>query len=407
MVSVVNDLKDLFTPTIIDDFIQSGEIPSDVRSKAMAIVSRIEGKDYQAPDKNVLKQAFNKGLRALSQEYSGRDNVMITMEHCVHKLLTEETKAILFPQGSDIQYQHTVDGDVAEITTETPTGPHFKVMGSSHIPFGQSNTMEQRISAIKEMVASMAVNKDAGKLSCEEFSSKIGRLRCFLMHWFGLGGSQNHIRGDFNVARRYAIGKHLCNPHFGRAGTQMTANRIGDGIQQPEVIFLRCFLGKDMFNALLTCCGTPTSRDKPSPLDDPSQGEVWERARGQEYRRNNAEQIREYHRNNAEQINARRQQRRQSISQQKTQAAAESILKNAKAALQRYVDCKRKNALQCVTNADMKALLSYIVPLRPADEHDKPTKYKNAIQMRNRLGLPPTGGLRCQEDCLSKYFTNE
>ncbi len=291
MVSVVNDLKDLFTPTIIDDFIQSGEIPSDVRSKAMAIVSRIEGKDYQAPDKNVLKQAFNKGLRALSQEYSGRDNVMITMEHCVHKLLTEETKAILFPQGSDIQYQHTVDGDVAEITTETPTGPHFKVMGSNQIPFGQSNTMEQRISAIKEMVASMAVNKDAGKLSCEEFSSKIGRLRCFLMHWFGLGGSQNHIRGDFNVARRYAIGKHLCNPHFGRAGTQMTANRIGDGIQQPEVIFLRCFLGKDMFNALLTCCGTPTSRDKPSPLDDPSQGEVWGREQKQQDYQDNRDTI--------------------------------------------------------------------------------------------------------------------
>ncbi len=43
-IKVVNDLKDLFTPTIINEFIQSGAFPSDVRSKAMAIVSRIAGR---------------------------------------------------------------------------------------------------------------------------------------------------------------------------------------------------------------------------------------------------------------------------------------------------------------------------------------------------------------------------
>lgn len=133
----------------------------------------LEGKDYQAPDKNGSKEAFNKGLCALSREYSGRDNLMITIEHCVHELSTLQES----------------------------------------------------------------------------------------------------------------------NPHFGRAGTKITANRIGNGIQQPEVIFLRCFLGKDMFNALLTCCGTPTSRDKPSPLDDPSQGEVWGREQKQQDYQDNRDTI--------------------------------------------------------------------------------------------------------------------
>jgi hypothetical protein len=88
------------------------------------------------------------------------------------------------------------------------------------------------------------------------------------------------------------------------------------------------------------------------------------------------------------------------------QAAAESILKNAKAALKRYMDYKQKCTLQYLTNADMKALLAYIVPLLPVDEQDKPSKYNSATKMRERLGLPLTGGLLCQEDCLSKYFKN-
>ena len=89
------------------------------------------------------------------------------------------------------------------------------------------------------------------------------------------------------------------------------------------------------------------------------------------------------------------------------QAAAESILKNAKAALKRYMDYKQKCTLQYVNKSDMKALLAYIVPLDPADEQDKPSKYHNsATKMRERLGLPLTGGLLCQEDCLSKYFKN-
>jgi hypothetical protein len=71
------------------------------------------------------------------------------------------------------------------------------------------------------------------------------------------------------------------------------------------------------------------------------------------------------------------------------------------------MDYKQKCTLQYVNKSDMKALLAYIVPLDPADEQDKPSKYHNsATKMRERLGLPLTGGLLCQEDCLSKYFKN-
>eukprot|EP00985_Skeletonema_marinoi_P006253 scaffold2710_cov168-Skeletonema_marinoi.AAC.4 len=123
LVQVVNELKDLFTPSIINEFIQSGQIPLDIRSRAKAIVSRIKGNDYQVPDEKVLNAAYNRGLRALNKEHSGRQNVMITLEHTVYESLSEETRAILFPEDSDFQYQYTVDGVKAEFTIETPNGP--------------------------------------------------------------------------------------------------------------------------------------------------------------------------------------------------------------------------------------------------------------------------------------------
>eukprot|EP00985_Skeletonema_marinoi_P029331 scaffold27595_cov66-Skeletonema_marinoi.AAC.1 len=78
----------------------------------------------------------------------------------------------------------------------------------------------------------------------------------------------------------------------------MTANRIGDGITQQAVIFLRTFLKQDRFNALLTCCGKPTSRDNLSPLDDPSQREKWDQEWQRKYREDNRERINERQREN-------------------------------------------------------------------------------------------------------------
>eukprot|EP00984_Skeletonema_dohrnii_P009735 scaffold3750_cov111-Skeletonema_dohrnii-CCMP3373.AAC.4 len=465
LVQVVNELKALFTPSIMNEFTQSGQIPLDIRSRAKAIVSRIKGNDYQEPDEIVLNAAYNRGLRALNKEHSGRQNVMITLEHTVYKSLSEETRAILFPEDSDFQYQYTVDGVKAEFTIETPNGPHYTVMAPSHVVFGENKSDADRIMAIKRTVASMAVNNDAGKLSGADFESKIGIFRCFLMQWFGFGGSQDKKLGDFNAARKYAIGKNLCNPHFGRAGTQMTANRVGKDVKQPDVIFLRTFLGENLFDAMLTCCGKPSSRANPSPLDDPLQREKWRqeymaeyhkkyyqdnredlhaykrqyyhdnRARINEQRRENRqrrenqyyqdnlarmreqrrenyqdnrarmrEQKRVYHRDNRDRINQRAQQRRETNKEKKARAKAELILKKAEAALTRYMKLKETETLQCLTSDDMKSLLAYIVPLCPVDEHDKPTKYTRTDKMRERLGLPPKGGLHREEDCLSIHF---
>eukprot|EP00985_Skeletonema_marinoi_P002923 scaffold1193_cov126-Skeletonema_marinoi.AAC.3 len=327
----------------------------------------------------------------------------------------------------------------------------------------------------------MALNNDAGILSDKDFFNEVNIHRSFLMNWFGLDGSENDVRGTFYGARDAAVGVGLCNPHFGRAGTQMTANRIGDGITQQAVIFLRTFLKQDRFNALLTCCGKPTSRDNLSPLDDPSQREKWDKEWQREYRQRNREAHRQYyqdnhedllaysrqyyqrnrarineqrravrearlaqeilalassqqhHQDNAEReqqrresvekknaerkqqrleqkreyravnrdrINERVQQRRETNKEKKARVEAELILKNAEVALTRYTELKKNGALQCLTNDVMKSLLAYIVPLHPLDEHDKPSKYKNGSQMRDRLGL-------CEKDCLSNYFSNE
>eukprot|EP00985_Skeletonema_marinoi_P008734 scaffold3987_cov143-Skeletonema_marinoi.AAC.3 len=497
LVQVVNELKDLFTPSIINEFIQSGQIPLDIRSRAKAIVSRIKGNDYQEPDKKVLNAAYNRGLRALNKEHSGRQNVMITLEHTVYESLSEETRAILFPEESDFQYQYTVDGVKAEFTIETPYGPHYTVMAPSHVVFGEKKSEAHRIMAIKRTVASMAVNNDAGKLSDADFESKIGIFRCFLMQWFGFGGSQDKRLGDFYAARKYAIGKNLCSPHFGRAGTQMTAKRVGKDVKQPDVIFLRTFLGMNLFNALLTCCDKPTSRANPSPLDDPLQREKWEQERQQErqqeyyqrnrearlaYREMNGERIREqqrvyyemngerireqqrvyyemngerireqrrenyqmngerireqrrvyrvmngermreqervyremngermreqdrvYYHNNRDRINERVQQRRESEKEKKARAEAERIIKKAEVALTRYMKLKETETLQYVTKDDMKSLLAFIVPLYPVDEHDKTIKNATVDKMRERLGLPQSGGLK-EGTCLSTYF---
>eukprot|EP00985_Skeletonema_marinoi_P016772 scaffold9058_cov174-Skeletonema_marinoi.AAC.2 len=457
--------QSLFTPSIINEFIQSGQIPLEIRSRAKAIVSRIRGKDYQVPDKKVLTAAYNRGLRALSKEHSGRQNVMITLEHAVYESLSEETRAILFPEHSDFQYQYTVDGDKAEFTIETPNGPHYKVMAPSHVVFGENKSDAHRIMAIKRTVASMAVNNDAGKLSDADFESKIGIFRCFLMQWFGFGGSQDKILGDFNAARKYAIGKNLCNTHFGRAGTQMTANRVGKDVKQPDVIFLRTFLGENLFNAMLTCCGKPSSRANPSPLDDPLQREKWDRdarlaydrqrnhdparreyhkkyyqdnlnrarineqqranyqvnreahlAYAHQYRKDNRDAClaydrqrnrRQYRQDNRDRINERKQQRRESNKEKKARAEAERILKKAEIALTQYTELKKNGALQQITTDVMKSLLDCIVPLHPLDGHDKRSKYKNGSQMRKRLGLPQPGGLHCEKDCFSNYFSNE
>eukprot|EP00984_Skeletonema_dohrnii_P032011 scaffold25372_cov76-Skeletonema_dohrnii-CCMP3373.AAC.1 len=277
------------------------------------------------------------------------------------------------------------------------------------------------------------------------------------MNWFGFDGSENDVRGTFYGARDAAVGVGLCIPNFGRAGTQMTANRIGDGITQQAVIFLRTFLKRDRFDALLTCCGKPSSRANPSPLDDPLQRERWDQERRRErrreyyqdnrarineqqreyYQRNRAyfhqwhreyyqrnreyfhqyyqdnrarilEQQRVYKRDNRDRINEQRRKRepenRKKNGEKKARAKAELILKKAEAALTRYMKLKETETLQQVTNADMKSLLAYIVPLHPLDEHDKPTKYTRTEKMRERLGLPPKGGLHCKEDCLSIHF---
>eukprot|EP00984_Skeletonema_dohrnii_P014836 scaffold6323_cov118-Skeletonema_dohrnii-CCMP3373.AAC.1 len=257
----------------------------------------------------------------------------------------------------------------------------------------------------------------------------------------------------------------------------MTANRIGNGITQQAVIFLRTFLKQDRFNALLTCCGKPTSRDNLSPLDDPSQREKWDQERQRDYYQRNREDrlayckqyrqrnrarineqqraVREarlvqeilahassqpYHQDNAEReqqrresvekknaerkqqrrenraayrrdnrdrINERVQQRRESEKEKKARVEAELILKKADVALTQYKQCKEAGKLERLTNADMKSLLDYIVPLHPLDAHDKPGKYQRGKQMKKRLGLPQQGGLHCEKDCLSNYFSDE
>mmetsp|Transcript_26979 Transcript_26979/g.45900 ORF Transcript_26979/g.45900 Transcript_26979/m.45900 type:complete len:114 (+) Transcript_26979:219-560(+) len=100
------------------------------------------------------------------------------------------------------------------------------------------------------------------------------------------------------------------------------------------------------------------------------------------------------------------QQRRESNKEKKARAKAEHIIKKADVALTRYKKFKEAETLQYVTKDDMKSLLAYIVPLCPVDEHDKPTKYTRTEKMRERLGLPPKGGLHCKEDCLSIHFQN-
>eukprot|EP00985_Skeletonema_marinoi_P006252 scaffold2710_cov168-Skeletonema_marinoi.AAC.3 len=307
-------------------------------------------------------------------------------------------------------------------------------MAPSHVVFGEKKSDAHRIMAIKRTVASMAVNNDAGKLSDADFESKIGIFRCFLMQWFGFGGSQDKRLGDFNAARKCDFSSHL--------------------------------FGNDLFNAMLTCCDKPSSRANPSPLDDPLQREKWAQERQREYYQDNREdrlaydrqyrqrkrarineqqqavrearlaqeilaleseqqrresfekknaerkqqrleQQREYRAVNRDRINERQQQRRETNKEKKARAEAERISKKAEVALTQYKKLKEAETLERVTRDDMKSLLAYIVPLCPVDEHDKLTKYTNVEKMRERLGLPPKGGLHCKEECLSIHFSNE
>ena len=183
----------------------------------------------------------------------------------------------------------------------------------------------------------------------------------------------------------------------------MTANRVGKDVKQPDVIFLRTFLGENLFDAMLTCCGKPSSRANPSPLDDPLQREKWQR----EYYQENREARLAYSRDNRDRDKERKQQRRESNKEKKARAEAERILKKAEVALTQYTELKKNGVLQRLTTDVMKSLLDYIVPLHPEDEHDKPSKYTSGKKMRKRLGLPPQGGLHCEKDCLSNYFSDE
>eukprot|EP00984_Skeletonema_dohrnii_P014302 scaffold5994_cov150-Skeletonema_dohrnii-CCMP3373.AAC.1 len=244
MFEVLDALVDLFTEDVMAGFLNNGYIPQDTADAVNEIVNGITDEDYRSPEDSVLKEAYIRVLQQLSKDYQGRNDVIITLEQCAYESLQKDEEAFntIFPKGSVIHEQLDIDGDVAETIIETPTGPHYKIMHSSHIAFGHDNTTHQRVKAVKRTIASMALNNDAGILSDKDFTNEVDIYRSFLMNWFGLDGSENDIRGTFYGARDAAVGVGLCNPHFGRAGTQMTANRIGNGITQQAVIFLRTFL---------------------------------------------------------------------------------------------------------------------------------------------------------------------
>jgi hypothetical protein len=139
----------------------------------------------------------------------------------------------------------------------------------------------------------MVLNNNAKLLSDTELHYQMSVYKCFFMRLVGLNGSLNEPKGSLYDALQGALAKGLCNPQFGRQGTQMTANAIGGGISQKSVIAIRCFLGRDKFDALLTSCGRPTNRLNPSPLDDPTQSKEWEQANRREYQREYYQEHRE------------------------------------------------------------------------------------------------------------------
>ena len=442
----IDALESLLTEEIMIGFCERGQIPQRIQDKVNEIVNKVTKSDYQSPDDDVLRDAYARELLKLHENHedSGGE-VLITMEFCVFNVLDAETRKILFPDDSEIFEQLDCDGEVAERVIQTPKGPNFKIMYSSHIAFGQNNTCYQRVKNLKRMIASMAVNNSAGILGKQAFDNEREMITCFLMIWFGYNGSSTDIKGSFYDARNSVVGKGICSPWFARKGVKMTANQID--VSEKAAVFLRCFLGQDRFNAVLTCSGKLASRRKPSPLDDTEQIEVWKgnkekkreyqkeyierpgnkekkreydkeynarpgnKEKQREYQKEynerpeNKEKRREYQKEyNERPENKEKNKEKKREYRQKVRKRSEEItFQTANIALNEYKQRLKEGTLNHLAKREWKSLLAYIIKQDPKGKLDTISKYTNVDKMKNRLGVTNTD----TKDCLSKYFPKE
>ena len=431
LMNVVEALKKVLPETVMESFKEDAtSIPPDVAESVKDIVNGISKDDYVSPSADVLAEGYASGLRKLKQLYRGRDDLAITFEFAKYNVICKDKglENELFGDCETLK-QNDIDGNTAEIFFRSDVGPSFRVIHSSHVGLGEKQTDVQRVNSVKQTMATMTVNNQAGILPDEAFEDERRTYCAFFMNWFGFGGSLNGRDGSFYLARSAAVGDGICNRHVVRAGALMTGNVIGRGISGPATTFLRCNLEQDRFNAVLTICrGEITNEDNPSPIDDPDQREVWAKKRQQQHYQEHKEEIQEYNRQyyqenkeemqeykrqymrkyrqehkeemqeysreysrqyyeehkeqkreynrqyyeeHKEEIKEKDRERRAQKSQQRMDDRALEILQKAEAAYKLYLECKRKDRVDLLSRPNLYALLKYIAEVDPTVKYIK------------------------------------
>ena len=107
----------------------------------------------------------------------------------------------------------------------------------------------------------------AGIVSNIVFEREQAIITTYLYLLTGLDGTLGDLEGCFFKARIFMTPKGFFTTHY-KAGVRTVASKLGSGgIECASVVSLRVDLGLGIFNAMLTSCGYPTSRDVPSPFD--------------------------------------------------------------------------------------------------------------------------------------------
>ena len=276
---LVVDLLEVFNENVMTYYKATGKLPDDSRivKNTLKLIGTIDKQsgDYEHYKPCEKKALVDGGVHHLNEKMERGDNstrlILLEFEqYNAIKDLDLVAHQKIFPSSSTVVHQNDSEGDLAAILIQTPKGLYL-ITYSFHCILSEEMSLVIRIKTIRRFIATMTLLNKAGIVSDEALEEEVKVWQAFLMTWVGFNGWLNLdklelsvFKGSFLEARHNASGQgFFLTP--ATEGVLTTAKRIGIG--SLEALYLRLFLGMEIFNAMLSACEVDIDAYTSSPIE--------------------------------------------------------------------------------------------------------------------------------------------